>query len=144
MTATYPRHSTAPRRTAPTRTAPSRTSPPRTAPLHRLTAPARRATHLGYAVLICAVMAGGMVLSLVVTTYAGQVSLESADLRAQVNDAVATRQRLESDVAASESPAHLLTVARTMGMVPAANPVFLRLSDHRIIGRKIAAGSNGS
>lgn len=140
MTTTYPRHTTAPRRS----TAPRRPAARQQAPLRRLAAPARRATHLGYAVLICAVIAAGMVLSLVVTTYAGQVSLQSADLRTQVNDAVALRQRLESDVAAAESPAHLLTVARRMGMVPAANPVFLRLSDHRIIGRRIAAGSNGS
>lgn len=138
MTTTYPRSTT--------RHAPRRNATRQAAPLRRLAAdvPRSSAAYVGYAVAIICVIVGGMVLSLMATTYAGQVALESQDLRVEVSQAVAARQRLESDVARAESPENLLTVARKMGMVPAANPVFLRLSDHVIIGRQIPARSNGS
>lgn len=135
MTTTYPRQ--AARRPS---------APLRTAPLRRLAVapPLSGATLVTYTLTVMAIIVGGMFASLMATTYAGQVALESQDLRVEVNQAVAARQRLESEVARAESPEHLLVVARKMGMVPAANPVFLRLSDHAIIGRRIPARSNGS
>lgn len=138
MTTTYPRSTT--------RQAPRRSAARQAAPLRRLSVdiPRSSAAYVGHAIAIICVMIGGMVMSLLATTYAGHLALESQDLRVEVSQAVAARQRLESDVARAESPENLLTVARKMGMVPAANPVFLRLSDHVIIGRQIPARSNGS
>jgi hypothetical protein len=42
-------------------------------------------------------------------------------------------------VALAESPEQLERAARKQGMVPAANPVFLRLSDGAILGVPVAA-----
>jgi hypothetical protein len=51
----------------------------------------------------------------------------------------AEEQRLETLVAAGEAPSKLLISARKMGMVPAQTPVFLRLSDGKILGKVVVA-----
>ena len=51
----------------------------------------------------------------------------------------ADEQSISNAVAAGESPDALLTSAQTMGMVPAQSPVFLRLSDRKILGKPVPA-----
>ena len=51
----------------------------------------------------------------------------------------AEEQSIASAVAAGESPANLLKTAQKMGMVPAQTPVFLRLSDRKILGKPVPA-----
>ena len=93
--------------------------------------------------LIISVFIGGMLLSLFINTFAERAAFRKHELQVSIAQATALRQKLESEVAAAESPDHLLEVAQRMGMVPAATPVFLRLSDHRILGKRVPAKAGG-
>ena len=81
----------------------------------------------------------GLLLLLFVNTLTASASFEKSQLQQQVSKLTAQQQQLERKVAYQESPGQLLSVARKMGMVPAATPAFLRLSDHKILGVPQAA-----
>jgi cell division protein FtsL len=82
---------------------------------------------------------GCLLLTLFLNTFTEQASFQKRELQTQIAQTTALRQRLEAEVARTESPENLLTIAKKMGMVPAAAPVFLRLSDHKILGKPIPA-----
>ena len=77
----------------------------------------------------------GILLVGIVNTLSASASFEKHDLTIKLSQLTATQQQLEQQVALQESPAHLIVVARKLGMVPAASPAFLRLSDHKILGK---------
>lgn len=101
--------------------------------------PTGRASARHFTYIIAGIFIGGLLLGLIVNTQVQQVAFQKHALQIQMSQAIAERQRLEGVVAGAESPENLLTIAKRMGMVPAANPVFLRLSDHAILGAKNAA-----
>jgi hypothetical protein len=68
-----------------------------------------------------------------------KASFEKRQLQYQVSQLTAQEQQLQRKVAYEESPGQLIFTARQMGMVPAATPAFLRLSDHKILGVPQAA-----
>ena len=61
------------------------------------------------------------------------------DLRGDVKKLNQEEQALIQKVAEQESPIALTQRARALGMVPSASPVFLRLSDGKILGVPRAA-----
>jgi hypothetical protein len=81
----------------------------------------------------------GMMLLLYINTLAAQASFQKHALQIQLSQMTAEEQTIASAVAAGESPANLLVTAQTMGMVPAQSPVFLRLSDRKILGKPVPA-----
>ena len=44
-----------------------------------------------------------------------------------------------ASLAAAESTDNLVTAARTLGMVPAETPVFIRISDQTVVGQAVPA-----
>ena len=106
---------------------------------HKPIARARAQFDAGFMGTIAAVMVGGMLLALVANNQVGQMAVEKHRLQVELNANIAQRQSLEAQVAKVKSAANLITVANKMGMVPAATPVFLRLSDHVILGKRVAA-----
>jgi cell division protein FtsL len=82
---------------------------------------------------------GGLLLTLFLNTFTEQAAFQKHELQVEITQTTALRQRLEAEVARTESPENLLVIAKKMGMVPAAAPVFLRLSDHVILGKPIPA-----
>jgi hypothetical protein len=80
-----------------------------------------------------------LLLLLVVNTLAAKASFEKRQLLSQVSQLTAQEQKLQRTVSYQESPGKLIVTARKMGMVPAATPAFLRLSDHKILGVPQAA-----
>jgi hypothetical protein len=76
---------------------------------------------------------------LVVNNLTATASFQRRQLQIQVSQLIAQQQQIERKVAYHESPGQLIVVAHKMGMVPAATPAFLRLSDHKILGVPQAA-----
>jgi cell division protein FtsB len=81
----------------------------------------------------------GSFLLLLVHTQVQQTAFEKQTLQNQLNQMIATEQQLASEVATAESTDNLDTAARTLGMVPAETPVFIRLSDQTVIGQAVPA-----
>ncbi len=77
----------------------------------------------------------GLVGLILMSTMLQAQSFEVAKLDQQV-DALETRQQaLSRQVHRLQSPSNLARQALLLGMVPNANPVFLRLSDGEVLGK---------
>lgn len=123
-------------------------APPRTAAAERETRqrhlapvppPARRPARGPFIAVLTVLLGGGLLILLALNTALAQGSFVAFDLRAD-NAALAEREQdLLQDVAAAESPQELEESARRLGMVPAENPVFLRLSDGKVLGVPLPA-----
>ena len=145
----------APRRSAPSRPAvvrplhPTSKANPRRSPNTRgaTVRPSTQSTTVvgappRFFAFIFGLFVAGILLSLFINTFVQQASFQKTDLQRSINGATAQKQQLETEIATAESPENLLTQAKKMGMVPANNPVFLRLSDQQILGKRIPAGTS--
>ena len=101
--------------------------------------PAGKANKRVFTLFICGFATIGLLLLLLVNNMSAQASFEKLQLQNQVSKLTAQQQQLQRKVDYQESPGQLLIAARRMGMVPAATPAFLRLSDHKILGVPQAA-----
>lgn len=101
--------------------------------------PSQKANTKVFTLFVGGLFTIGLLLLLFVNTLTASASFEKSQLQQQVSKLTAQEQQLERKVAFQESPGQLLNVARKMGMVPAATPAFLRLSDHTILGVPQAA-----
>ena len=104
-----------------------------------VTLPKGRASSRTFTWIVAAIISFGIMLTLQFQVLAGSASFQKHSLQATLSDLSAERQALESEVALGESPDALMTKARKLGMVPAAAPVFIRLSDHKVLGKPIPA-----
>jgi hypothetical protein len=79
-------------------------------------------------------LAGLLAVLLLNTVLAqGAFAIHSLELTATALDI--SHQELAGEVAALDTPAALEQRARSLGMVQANNPVFLRLHGHRVLGK---------
>lgn len=101
--------------------------------------PKGRASNRTFTVIVSLILGIGFVLTLQFQVMAGAASFKKHALEIQLSNLSAKQQALESEVALGESPDQLMTSARKLGMVPASNPVFIRLSDHKVLGKPIPA-----
>lgn len=101
--------------------------------------PTGRANRNVFIGVLFGMMGFGMLVLLFINTLSQQAAFEKHNLQIELNQMIATEQQLASEVAAAESTDNLVTAARTIGMVPAASPVFVRLSDQAIVGQPIPA-----
>ncbi len=92
-----------------------------------------------FTLVICGFATFGLLLLLLVNNLSAKASFEKHQLQNQVSQLTAKEQQLQRSVSYHESPGQLIIKARKMGMVPAATPAFLRLSDHKILGVPQAA-----
>lgn len=111
------------------------------APLHLrvLNAPASSAPRRPFALAIGALLAAGLIGSLMLNTITAQNAFVIHDLQKEVAIIGATEQALAQRDAQLESPAALAARARRLGMVPSGSPVFLRLRDGRVLGTPLPA-----
>lgn len=101
--------------------------------------PKGRASRNTFFGIISGILVFGSLILLVINTQAAQAAFEKHRLQIELSQMIATEQRIASEVAAAESTDNLVTAARTIGMVPAETPVFLRLSDQVIVGQPVPA-----
>ena len=90
-------------------------------------------------VIVTAIGVLGLSLMLIVNVMLTQGAFEEAALTRDVKGIEAAQQAAQQRLAMLASPGNLESRARAMGMVPAAAPVFLRLSDGKVIGKAEAA-----
>jgi len=99
----------------------------------RTAGPDRRrpnAPRVPFALLLAALVVGGMALLLVLNTASAANEL-SRQKYADADTGVAARvQQLRNEVAASAAPGNLASAAAALGMVPAGNPAFLVVGPH--------------
>ena len=87
-----------------------------------------------FTVLVMAIFVGSLLSSLFINVALTQGAFEEAMLTREVRNIEAQQQSAQQTLAMLGSPGTLESRARAMGMVPAAAPVFIRLSDGKVIG----------
>ena len=98
-----------------------------------------RAARMPFVVLVSLVLLGGVIGLLLFNTSMQQASFAATALEEQANTLTAREQTLQMELEVLRDPQRVAEHAQNLGMVPAANPVFLRLSDGKVLGERIAA-----
>lgn len=83
------------------------------------------APRVPFALLVTALIAGGMALLLLLNTASAANEVRRHDLAAGDASIAAQVQDLRNEVAANSAPANVAAAAAALGMVPAGNPAFL-------------------
>lgn len=97
----------------------------------------KHAPRVPFALLIVALVVGGLATLLVLNTASAANELKRHDLTAKDADVAAKVEQLRNEVAASQAPGNLARVAAQLGMVPAGNPAFLQIGANgkvRVLG----------
>lgn len=108
--------------------------------------PAHRATRTGvmspgaFAIGALAVLSLGLLVLLVLNTALAKGSFRAHELRIQTADLAQREQALRTQIQDASSSVSLSKRAKKLGLVPATTPVFIRLSDGKILGVPYAAG----
>lgn len=98
-----------------------------------------RMSNTAFALLVMGLGAFSLLSSLVVNVALTQGAFQEAALTREVRNIEAQQQAAQQTLAMLGSPGTLESRARAMGMVPVAAPVFLRLSDGKVLGKAEAA-----
>lgn len=116
---------------------------PRTSPRRATTAPPRQLKvvappeirgHGAFAALCIMLVLGGFVAVLMLNTAMAKGSYTLRDLQQRSDELTDTQDSLRHSLDAVSGPGPLAKRARELGMVPAASPAFLRLSDGAVLG----------
>jgi hypothetical protein len=106
----------------------------------KLVGPVRvRARRAPFVVVVLSILAVGLVGLILLSTAMQAQAFRIDDLQQQSTLLQAQKEQLASEVDRMQSPSGLADRALTEGMVPNANPVFLRLSDGKVIGEPVPA-----
>jgi len=116
--------------TVATRRVPSRVRP-RLASVAPTPVRPHRAPFVGLIVLL---LTGGSLALLLLNTALAQGAFSQTDLQRKVAILSDQEQVLQERVAQLSTPRRIAARARAMGMVMTVNPVFLRSSDHKVLG----------
>lgn len=87
-----------------------------------------------FAVFVLMILTAGMLGMLWINTTLAQGAFTLTDLQQQRAQLIEVEQQLTEQLARADAPAQLEQSARALGMVPQEVPVFLRLSDGRVLG----------
>lgn len=111
----------------------------------RLVRPVRsRARKAPFVVVVLTVVSIGLVGLIIMSTVLQAQAFEASKLQREARSLATQQQALGRDIDRLQSPANVAREAIAIGMVPNANPAFLRLSDGKVLGKPEAAkaGSN--
>jgi hypothetical protein len=97
-----------------------------------------QAARTPFAVLVIAMLVAGVVGLLMFNTNMQQASFKATALQEQVNAQTAKEQALNMELDSLRNPQRLASAAKRLGMVPPAQPAFIRL-DGRVLGAPVAA-----
>ena len=98
-----------------------------------------RARRLPFALLVGVVLLAGVVGLLMFNTSMQQASFTATALEARAAALHAEEQSLRMELDELRDPQQVAVRAQELGMVPVANPAFLRLTDGRILGNAAPA-----
>lgn len=121
----------------------TRARAPRQEPLSlplRLVAPMRsRARRAPFVVVVLTVLTCGLVGLIVMSTVLQAQSFQISQLQQDTAQLQTQQQQLDREVERLQAPAHVARQALLLGMVPNANPAFLRLADGSVVGKPAPA-----
>lgn len=103
-----------------------------------------RARKAPFVVVVMTVVSIGLVGLIIMSTVLQAQSFEASRLQRDARNLTTQQQQLTREVERLQSPANVAREAIAIGMVPNANPAFLRLSDNKVLGvpEPAKAGSN--
>ena len=93
-----------------------------------------KAAKTPFVIVLVVLLVGGLLGLLLLNTMVAQDSFTLHDLASQSRQLQLREQALASQVETAQAPAALAARATQMGMVPGGAPVFLRLTDGRVLG----------
>ena len=102
--------------------------------LRLVTRPARRLARIPFALLVATLLGVGLVGLLLLNTVIAEHSFRLHALQQRTAVLTLQEQQLQREIDALEAPGALAKRATELGMVPAGNPAFIRLSDGKILG----------
>ncbi len=95
---------------------------------------AGRAPRVPFVALVSLLLVGGVVGLLLFNTSMQQASFRATALEQQAQLLAAEEQSLQMELETLRDPQRVAAEARRIGMVPPANPAFIRLSDGKVLG----------
>jgi hypothetical protein len=101
--------------------------------------PRFRAARAPFVIVVVAILGAGLVGLLLLNTALAQGSFRIHDLQNRTAALQDREQQLQTAVDVAGTPAKLAAAAHRLGLVPATDPGFLRLSDGRVLGEPQAA-----
>lgn len=101
--------------------------------------PAARPARAPFVVLVLVILVLGLGLLLLLNTLLAQGSFTLHSLDAKVANLADREQALQERTAELAAPQRLARSAARIGMVPSANPAFLRVQDGKILGEPMPA-----
>jgi cell division protein FtsL len=104
----------------------------------------RRAGRVPFVTLVSVLLVAGVAGLLWFNTSMQQVSFTATALETKAEALQAQRQGLQMDVDALRNPQRVAAAAKHMGMVPPANPAFIRLRDGKVLGDPLPASIDDS
>ena len=93
-----------------------------------------RPPRMPFVIFVVSLLAAGLVGLLLLNTELQRGTFDITNLSNQADQLRDQQEGLEKQVRTLESPQNLADQALKMGMVPNPNPVFLRLSDGKVLG----------
>jgi len=93
-----------------------------------------RPPRMPFVIFVVSLLAAGLVGLLLLNTELQGGTFQVTELNKQANQLRDQQEGLEKQVRTLESPQNVADRALRMGMVPNPNPVFLRLSDGKVLG----------
>lgn len=93
-----------------------------------------RPPRMPFVIFVVSLLAAGLVGLLLLNTELQRGTFQVTALNQQADQLRDQQEQLERQVRTLESPQNLADRALRMGMVPNENPVFLRLSDGKVLG----------
>ncbi len=98
-----------------------------------------RAPRVPFVALVSLLLVGGVAGLLLFNTSMQQASFRATALEQQAQILAAEEQSLQMELETLRDPQRVASEARALGMVPPANPAFLRLSDGKVLGESTPA-----
>lgn len=92
------------------------------------------APRVPFVTLVSLMLIGGVVGLLMFNTSMQQSSFTAAELETRATDLTSRQQTLQMQLEELRDPQRVAERAQKLGMVPATNPAFIRLSDGKVLG----------
>ncbi len=100
---------------------------------------AGRSPRVPFVALVSLLLVGGVIGLLLFNTSMQQASFTATSLEQRAQLLAAEEQSLQMELETLRDPQRVAMEARSIGMVPPANPAFIRLSDGQVLGTPVAA-----
>lgn len=110
--------------------------------LRIVAAPKTQPNRTPFVAVVIVLLSAGLVGLIFMSTMLQAQAFTIAELNKEATSLETAQQSLTHDLERMQSPQGVASAAANLGMVPNTNPVFLRLSDGKVIGKPEPAAAN--